>query len=205
MKTVIIHTKSQTDREPNILELFKNYDEITIFNGIVPNWVKDKYDRAVLGCSLSHINIIERNINEKSLLILEDDASLIQENAVHVLSSEVPADAGIIIMGGVDLKNYKAIPYENTIYHEITPPFYGTQAVWYNTELLKNTNFLLNAYKTIASTKIGKDGICLESILMQSLLNTGLKIYKPDKMLYSIIECVSLRTGTTIKPNLSAF
>lgn len=203
MKTFIIHVKSQTDRDQNLIKLLQNYKEVTIYTGESPSWVIEPYDRAVLGCSLSHINIINDNIDEESVLVLENDAEIIQDNISHVLNSPIPDNAGIIIMGGDNVPNYDKNPHNNTIYHQIIPPFFGTQAVWYNTNLLKNTSFVLNAYKVMASSKIGKDGICLESILLQALSKTDLKIYRPDKMLYSAIESTSLRTGTILTPTLS--
>jgi hypothetical protein len=201
MKTFIIHVTSQTDREQNIIDLIKNYEDVTVVKGTVPTWIEDYFSKAVLGCILSHLKIVEKNINEDSVLVLENDALLLPEHVQSVMSSDIPKDAGILILGGDNIPNYKPQCVDNTIYHEIIPPFYGTQAVWYNTVILKNTKFLLNAYKAMTMHKIGKGGICFESVLMNALVETGLKIYRPAKMLYTTIESVSLRTQSVLKPN----
>jgi hypothetical protein len=204
MKTFIIHTKSQVDREANLIQLLQNYDEVTIVSGVIPSWIDNPADKAMLGCSLSHINIVHDNIDQASILVLENDAAIIKENVSYVLNSEIPSDCGVILMGEwPNTTKHNISKYKDTIYHEIQAPFFGTQAVWYNTKLLKNTDFLINSYKVISSNKVGKDGICLESILMQALKNTGLKIYRPDKMLYTTIESISLRTGTIMHASLS--
>ena len=147
MKTFIIHVYSEFERDTNVVKLANSYDEVSIIRGMVPNWVVDPFDRAVLGCSLSHLNILQNYINEENVLILEDDAALLSENVKAVETSEIPEDAGILLLGGDNVPNYNNKNVENTIYHEIYPPFYGTQAVWYNTNKLKKTDFLINCYK----------------------------------------------------------
>jgi len=203
MKTFIIHTFSQDDRINNVLKLASDYNETIITRGIVPSWIDEPFNRAVLGCSLSHLNIVQKYINDDNILILEDDALLLSESVKDIESSEIPDDAGILLLGGDNVQNYSANNVGDTIYHEIFPPFYGTHAVWYNTNKLKNTDFLINAYKSLAMYPVGKNGICYESVLLQGLANTGLKIYRPSTMLYSTIETFSLRNQEITTPNTS--
>jgi len=203
MKTFIIHTYSQSDRNNNIIKLASDYDEVSIIRGIVPEWVKEPFDRAVLGCSLTHLNILQKYINEDNILILEDDAFLLSENVKDIEISQIPEDAGILLLGGDNVPNYNKINVTGTVYHEIHPPFYGTHAVWYNTDRLRNTDFLTNSYKALATNAVGKNGICYESVLLHGLLNTGLKIYRPANMLYSTIEVFSLRNQEITTLNTS--
>lgn len=203
MKTFIIHNYDQSDRDDNVIKLSSNYDEVSIIRGIVPTWIENPFNRAVMGCSLTHLSILHKYINEESILVLEDDACLLPENVKEIENSKIPDDAGILLLGGDNVPNYNNINVNNTVYHEIYPPFFGTHTVWYNTAKLKNTDFLINAYKTLASNSVGETGICYESVLLHGLLNTNLKIYRPANMLYTTIETFSSRNQKIESPNKS--
>jgi hypothetical protein len=201
MKTFIIHVADHTDRDLNVIKLASDYEEVTIIRGIVPEWVEDLYNRSVLGCSLTHLSILEKYIDIDHILILEDDATIIKDNIDKITKSKIPDDAGIILVGGDNVPNYSHTAFKDTIYHEVYPPFFGTQAVWYNMCELRKTNFLVNAYRSLATLPVGRGGICYESVLAQGLNNTGLKIFRPVGMLYSTIPSRSSRDQTITTPN----
>lgn len=204
MKTYIIHDPERRDRNNNVADLCNTFDNTTITHAIIPKWDENNHSKTVRGCSLSHLKILEVNLNyNHPVLILEDDAIIRAHVLPNILSEPVPNDCGAIIMGGDVVNNFKM---GDEFYLEILSPFFGTQAVWYNMTAIAKTPFILEAYKLLASEKIGNDdggvGLCLESILMTAMNRCGLKIYRPRNMLYSTIESFSDRTQTVESPNV---
>jgi hypothetical protein len=75
---------------------------------------------------------------------------------------------------------------------KLESPFRGSCAIWYNTPLLHNHNFLTHAYQILASSGMGDtlnyNGLCYESVLMQALSRCGLYAYRPQTMMFTTIE-----------------
>lgn len=201
MDTYIIHLESRTDRTDNICELLKIFSDASIYQAISPSWVKNDSMRSVLGCSLSHLDIL---YNSKStlVLILEDDAKCLTD----FKSINIPEDAGAIIFGG-------EVPPESVIdgvngYYKISGQYFGSHAVLYNTRILKSNKFFETAYKIIATHKIGSElgcditnvGLCYESILAYALKKINVPLYRPKDMLFTTIDSISSRTNAPMGP-----
>lgn len=206
MEIYIIHEESRIDRSHNVDILCEHFPNAIVFPAISPSWIKDCGVRSVLGCSLSHLEILY-NSKANSVLILEDDAEL-RSDFFNMLDLKVPEDAGSIIFGG-------EIPPENTAcgvgeYSKIIGQYYGSHAVWYNLKYLKSVNFFAIVYKIIATRKIGSEtnnlsddiGICYESILAYTLKLLNISLYRPKSMGFVTIESISQRTNMVMKPRV---
>ena len=206
MEIYIIHEESRIDRLHNVNLLCEYFPNAIVFPAISPSWIKDCGVRSVLGCSLSHLEILCNSV-DNSVLILEDDAKL-RSDVFNMLNLKVPEDAGAIIFGG-------EIPPENTVcgvgeYSKIIGQYYGSHAVWYNLKYLKSVNFFNVVYKIIATHKIGTHtnnpsddiGMCYESILAYTLKLLNISLYRPKSMVFSTIESISQRTNMMMGPRV---
>lgn len=197
MNSVVIHRKERLDRIPAIAALLSHYPQTQVLPAIVPDWEASSHNRAVRGCSLSHLSAVKAFLKpDAPLLVLEDDAAAITPLDL----SNVPADAGILIVGG-DVEEYG----DDIIggWREVLPKFWGTQGVIYMPKLL-NSSFLLDAFEAAASLCLGRNnqgpsiGVCLESLLLTAIEKTGLRIYRPKHMAFSTVESVSDSTGAPL-------
>jgi hypothetical protein len=196
MKTVIIHRSERTDREQFLLPLMRFFKGIKITEAVVPPRNNLPYEQAIVGCSASHLNAILTDLpDNEPLLVLEDDAvldpSLWQQFSQ---SSQIPKDCGAIILGGDGLTESKGD------WTAIDKPFFGSQAVIY-LPVLKKSAFMLNAWRILATSQVGKAtdgsvGLCYESVLMSSLRSCGLSLYRPAVLPFTTAESVSDRTGS---------
>lgn len=197
VNSVIIHRKERLDRIPAIAALLSRYPQTQVLPAVVPDWEASSHNRAVRGCSLSHLSAVKAFLKpDAPLLVLEDDAVAIAPMDL----ADLPADAGILIVGG-DVEDYG----DDIVggWREVFPKFWGTQAVVYLPSLL-NSPFLLNAFEAAASLCLGRNeqgsssGLCLESLLLTSMKRSDLKIYRPQHMAFSTVESVSDSTGAPL-------
>lgn len=184
MKSVVIHRQTRTDRIPLIAALLAAYPGTQILEAKVPVWETNLHNRAMRGCTVSHLSAVRAFLApENPLMVFEDDAVPVDSYDLNL--EAIPHDAGIIIYGG-DAPTYG----ENVSgFREVIPPFFGTQAVLYTPRLLKS-EFLLNALEIAASVCVGiygkTGGLCFESILLKALGPTGLKVYRPNRMGFTV-------------------
>jgi len=175
--SVIIHQDHRQDRKASVMELFKHVGNCRVLEAIAPAWESASSNIAVRGCSLSHLRAL-RIFGASPILVLEDDAEVLPAAYEEWLQTDtLPDDCGAVLLGG-DVEHHTPGPDG---WHEVLPPFWGTQAVAYNTPLLNQTAFLTNAYELIASNQMGPHGggggLCYESILLMALHSAGLKLY----------------------------
>lgn len=190
MNVVVIHRPERTDREKFIISIIRYFKQVSIFDAIVPARGGSQSGRAIAGCSASHLKSISKYMNNDALLVLEDDA-IINEQAFDKIISlkNIPQDCGAIILGA------DGLPEPTNIWTPITARFYGTQAVIYFPAILKS-KFIETAWEILALSNVeGNGAVCYESILLQSIIKNGLKLYRPPLLAVTAGETVSDRSG----------
>jgi hypothetical protein len=203
MKVVIIHRPERTDRIRNIAKLLDIYPDAVIEHAAVPAWVDKPIDKAMRGCTLSHLNCIRKHLTNEPLLVLEDDAVAIPENLAE-LPNTFPANALAVVVGG-DVDQFgDELDYG---FRKVLPKFFGTQAMIYLPSIWQ-TPFLLNAYALTANNHIGHapngGSICFESMLLQSTMGTGKAFYRPRKMCFTTMGDLSDTWNRVDKPRMKA-
>jgi exopolysaccharide biosynthesis predicted pyruvyltransferase EpsI len=191
MEVVIIHRQQRTDRIPIMAGLLNSFPKARILEAKVPLWETDLHSRAMRGCAVSHLSAVKAFLTENNpLLVLEDDAKVLTDLPDL---SKIPSDAGIIVCGG-DINVY-GDDYGSG-FREVLPPFYGTQAVIYLPRLLKS-NYLLNAFERMATAPMGsgEGRVCTESLLLLTAKDSGLKIYRPNNMVFGTVPSLSDSRG----------
>jgi len=200
MEINIIHHPDQLDRKTNVIDLAMLLGEAKVVRAITPTWETHDSPRSVRGCALSHLNSLYNQKTNEPLLVLENDATLHQNIWKELQENKIPDDCGALIIGG-DCENF--IPNDSYFY-KIMSPFYGSHAVWYNTALLRERNFLMHAYQILASSGMGDTdeykGLCYESVLMIALERCGLCAYRPRTMMFTTIESTSTRLNEVMSP-----
>lgn len=174
---VIIHQNHRQDRKASVMDLFHKVGNCRVLEAIAPTWESASSNIAVRGCSLSHLRAL-RIFGASSVLVLEDDAEVLPAAyEAWLQTTALPDDCGAVLLGG-DVEHHSPGPDG---WHEVQPPYWGTQAVAYNMPLLNRTAFLTNAYELLASNQMGPHGsgfgLCYESILLMALHSVGLKLY----------------------------
>lgn len=198
--SVIIHQDHRQDRKASVTELFRKVGNCRVLEAIAPTWESAPSNIAVRGCSLSHLRAL-RIHGDSPLLVLEDDAEVLPAGYEAWLETDaLPADCGAVLLGG-DVEHHS--PAADG-WHEVLPPFWGTQAVAYNTPLLSRTAFLTNAYELLASNQMGPHGsgfgLCYESILLMALHSVGLKLYCRHDHAFTTRTDHSARSGEIEPP-----
>lgn len=198
--SVIIHQNHRQDRKASVMDLFQKVGNCRVLEAIAPTWESAPSNIAVRGCSLSHLRAL-RIAGCSPVLVLEDDAEVLHEAYEEWLqTAALPADCGAVLLGG-DVEHHS--PAADG-WHEVLPPFWGTQAVAYNTPLLNQTAFLTNAYELIASNQMGPHGggfgLCYESILLMALHSVGLKLYCRHDHAFTTRTDHSARSGEIEPP-----
>jgi hypothetical protein len=198
--SVIIHQGHRQDRKASVMDLFKQVGNCRIVEAIAPTWESASSNIAVRGCSLSHLRAL-RLFGGSPILVLEDDAeTLPAAYEAWLQTTSLPADCGAVLLGG-DVEHHAPGPDG---WHEVLPPFWGSQAVAYNTPLLNGTPFLTNAYELLASNQMGPDGngfgLCYESILLMALHSVGLKLYCRRDHAFTTRTDHSARSGEVEPP-----
>ena len=135
------------------------------------------------------------------VLVLEDDAMVMPDAYREWLgTTSLPADCGAVLLGG-DVDHHAPGPDG---WHEVLPPFWGSQAVAYNMPLLNRTPFLLNACELLASNQMGPHGngfgLCYESVLLMALHSVGLKLYCREDHAFTTRPDLSARSGEVEPP-----
>lgn len=199
--SVIIHQAKREDRKPSVIDLFHKVGNCRVFEAIAPTWESAPANIAVRGCSLSHLRALREHGGDQPILILEDDALVMPDAYEAWLQTHtLPADCGAVLLGG-DVDHHAPGPDG---WHEVLPPYWGSQAVAYNLPLLNRTPFLTNAYEIIASNQIGPHGhgfgLCYESILLMALHSVGLKLYCRPDLAFSTQQDTSARSGRIEPP-----
>jgi len=198
--SVIIHQNHRADRKAGVMEIFHKVGNCRVLEAIAPTWETAPSNIAVRGCSLSHLRAL-RLYGDSPVLVLEDDAETLPEAyEAWLRTTALPADCGAVLLGG-DVEHHEPGPDG---WHEVQPPFWGTQAVAYNTPLLNRTAFLTNAYELIASNQMGPHGggfgLCYESILLMALHSVGLKLYCRHDHAFTTRTDHSARSGEIEPP-----
>lgn len=204
-EAVIIHQSSREDRKASVLELFHKVGNCRVLEAVAPLWESAPANVAVRGCSLSHLRALRLHGGSRPLLVLEDDAKVMPSAyGAWLRTTSLPADCGAVLLGG-DVMHHTPGPDG---WHEVLPPFWGTQAVAYNTPLLRKTPFLANALEIIASNQVGPHGngfgLCYESILLMALQSVGLKLHCRTDHAFTTHEDTSARSGKTEPPRSGA-
>jgi len=124
----VIHDGARADRCRNVADLYAAFGaDLAVAPAVFPLWEQDGVTRAVRGCSLAHLFSLDR----------------------------VPADAGIVLLGG---ETESVGPRDAEGWHEVFPKFWGTHAVLYRAALA-GTPFLLNAFSLLASNPVGNGSL----------------------------------------------
>lgn len=191
MVKYIIHRESRNDRKSNVAHLCSKLQDCNIVEALVTDFPENPQGKAIRGCCVSHLGIIKNFLKDEPIMVLEDDADFVNMPNLD----NIPNNAGIILLGGETERHLK---YDDNWY-EILPPFFGTQCVVYYPEYKK---CLLDAYELAATMNLGwgQKTICLESLLLMSLQNSDLKIYRPKTMCFSTLQTLSESTGKIEEP-----
>jgi len=184
----VIHDGSRADRCRNVADLYDALGaELAVAPAVFPLWESDRVTRAVRGCSLAHLFALRECLApDTDVAVFEDDVCEHAEGRRLFSLERVPADAGIVLMGG---ETENVGPRDADGWREVFPKFWGTHAVLYRAALAR-TPFLLNAFSLLASNPVGNapegfTGLCYESVLCMALQGTGLKMVRPEVMPYA--------------------
>jgi len=182
METHIIHCARRTDRIKNIANLMHHFPDAEIYNAQEPLHETSQHNKAMLGCALSHLDVIGKFVKDSPVMVLEDDASF--EGEMPKIYT-APEDATALLLGG-EAYNYGE---DEKGWREIFPKYFGTQAIVY---MPAARECLEKAYRVIAESGLGRQQgakrICFESLL----LNAGMKIYRPSAAVpFSTLEDIS--------------
>ncbi|MBX3740256.1 MAG: polysaccharide pyruvyl transferase family protein [Akkermansiaceae bacterium] len=204
-RAVIIHQSGREDRKASVLELFHKVGNCRMLEAVAPLWESAPANVAVRGCSLSHLRALRLHGGNGPLLVLEDDAKVVPAAYGSWLrTTTLPDDCGAVLLGG-DVAHHTPGPGG---WHEVLPPFWGSQAVVYNTPLLAKTPFLINALEIIASNQVGPHGngfgLCYESILLMALQSVGLKLHCRTDHAFTTHEDTSARSGKIEPPRMAS-
>lgn len=92
------------DRRPD--RWFESSAEFQKIGVFVERWPAILHPRGALGCSMSHLSLMRKNIHRESILIFEDDVEF-RGSMDHVdqAIAEVPDDWELIYFGGVVFPN----------------------------------------------------------------------------------------------------
>ena len=195
-QAVIIHQSGREDRKASVLELFRKVGNCRMLEAVAPLWESAPANVAVRGCSLSHLRALRLHGGNRPLLVLEDDAKVMPAAYQAWLeTTTLPDDCGAVLLGG-DVEHHE--PAADG-WHEVLPPFWGSQAVAYNTPLLGKTAFVTNALEITAANQVGPHGngfgLCYESILLMALQSVGLKLHCRAEHAFTTHEDTSARSG----------
>lgn len=196
MKTAVIHRPERLDRCQNIAALHKLFPNLSLIHAQVPAWESDRMAMAVRGCSLSHLLGVRHLLSDANLIIFEDDAVPF-DRGIEIwnrANPRIPEDAGVVLLGG-ETEQVSG----SGMFRRVCGRFWGTHAVLHTPALAKSS-FLLNAYEILASHPIGvangpQTGLCYESVLLMAVERAGLKVYRPETMLFTTSDSASDRTG----------
>ena len=200
METVfrVIHEGARVDRCRNVADLYGALgDSLRVVPPVFPLWELDAVSRAVRGCSLAHLFAVrECATPDTDVVVFEDDVCEYPEGRRLFSLDHVPADAGIVLLGG---ETESVGPRQEDGWHEVFPKFWGSHAVMYRAALAR-TPFLMNAFSLLASNPVGTApagfvGLCFESVLCMALAGTGLKMYRPEVMPYTTTAGWSARVS----------
>lgn len=197
MQPVIIHIPQAFDRIPAVAGLMKSHPGAKVFPAHLCPW-EPKESGCVRGSSVSHLEAALSVLTKDTpALILEDDAVIRPEAWASFDISQVPVDAGIVLLGS-DTEN--TLPPDDHGYREVLPPNWGAHAVLYMPSLL-NTRFFFDAFRILSSSKIGGNGgLCYESVIHMALKPTGFRLVRPPSMTHTTAIVTSSRTGTELLP-----
>jgi len=184
----VIHDGARADRCRNVADLYAAFGaDLAVAPAVFPLWESDRVTRAVRGCSLAHLFALRECLApDTDVAVFEDDVCEHAEGRRLFSLERVPADAGIVLMGG---ETENVGPRDADGWREVFPKFWGTHAVLYRAALAR-TPFLLNAFSLLASNPVGNapegfTGLCYESVLCMALQGTGLKMVRPEVMPYT--------------------
>lgn len=202
MRTAVIHRPERLDRCKAVGALHDAFPDLALIVAQVPEWEQDKSARAVRGCSLSHLLGVRHFLTpDAPALIFEDDAVAYAPGvaAWETVKDRIPADAGIVLLGG---ETEQVSPSGE--FREVLGKYWGTHAVLYMPALTRSP-FLVEAYALLASRPVGQPsagqlGLCYESVLLQAVYRSGLKVYRPEVMAYTTLESLSERDGVVAPP-----
>jgi len=202
---VVIHQSSRHDRKEGVMELFRKVGNCRMLEAVAPLWESAPANVAVRGCSLSHLRALRVHGGDGALLVLEDDAKVMPAAyEAWLQTTKLPEDCGAVLLGG-DVQHHTPRPDG---WHEVLPPYWGSQAVVYNTPLLQGTDFLTNALEITASNQVGPHGngfgLCYESILLMALQSVGLKLYCRTDHAFTTHEDMSARSGQVEPPRMAS-
>jgi len=197
-KSVIIHQSHRKDRYPGALR--SALGNCQMQEALCPTWESSRENISVRGCSLSHLHALRHHGQDgKPILILEDDAEIIPAHYQEWLDiDDLPPDCGAVLLGG-NVHGFTAST-KHPGWYEVHGTFWGSQAVVYNQPLLKDSDFLVNAYIYLASNQIGPagkgTGLCYEYVLRMALQSSGLKLYCRERHAFTTREELeSTRSG----------
>lgn len=198
MRVYIIHNPHRLDRARCIADLFDLHPGMKLQPSITLPWETDKHDAAIRGCSLAHLEALTAGPPD-DILILEDDAIPIKDGLAlwDMVKDHIPRNAGVVVLGG----ETEAVSGSNEWgFRKVLPPLWGSHAILYRKNLLESS-FITNAYKILATQKVGKAvpgasvGLCYESVIIQAVARAGLDIIRPSHMVYATKESTSDRSG----------
>lgn len=204
VRAMVIHQGLRMDRKENVLRMFKDVGNCGVLEALAPDWGTPA-DRAVRGCSFSHLLAVKWHLasDVKWLLVLEDDAVALptfREEFLNLNPDDIPKDCLALVIGG-DCENF--VPSEGK-FLKLRPPFWGTQAVVYNMDLVRKTEWLYQALFLGGMRQLGPDagsnGICYESLLMLSAQAMGQYCYRMRNMSFTTMGGFSARSQTDEVP-----
>lgn len=191
-----IHSLKRLDRNANIEALFRDLPAMQVHSAFHPLTNEEPVSRGIRGCTLSHIQILEKATGP--CLVLEDDACFSKPDKSRFMTMDItfPEGVGAILVGG---EVATRVPLPSGLEQVITP-FFGTHGVIYNTALLKERGFINEVNRLLAMATLGTNGMCYEGILFVALDRIGLKLACYDRMFFNTIFSFSDRTGEPMAP-----
>lgn len=196
MRSFVIHKSDRTDRQGMVNALIRSYKAQPV--EAVVGFGEDADARAVRGCALSHLSIIERAMSQLDVCAVFEDDAIPATCDEPFGPAALPDDCGALLVGG----HAPRAVYHSPGLFQIIGRYQGTHAVVYNLKALKRTPFLLHAYRMLAGTKCGSmDGVIFESVLLSSLHSSGLKLLRLENMPFATNNLASDR-GTSAPETL---
>lgn len=197
IRTTIIHRPERTDREPRVLELMRSLRDVRILDAVVASKCANQKERAVYGCSASHLVAFTETPAGVPALVVEDDAVLDWAALQEVFKVQpLPGDCGAVLLG-----HGQHLPEPSGAWTPVEKPFFATQAVLY-LPALKQRGFLEAAWRILAMNALTNPdlSLCYESILLKAVRACGLRLYRPTVLPFDTAESVSDRTDRTEPP-----
>jgi len=196
-KVSIIHRPERRDREPSLIALLRQFRDARILDAVVATKCATQIERAVYGCSASHLIAVADTPANVSALVLEDDA-VADLTAFQQLGKlpEIPADCGAVLLG-----HGQKLPKPTGAWTPVDGPFYATQAVLY-LPILRQRGFLEAAWRILAMNALTNPDLtlCYESILLSAVRACGLRLYRPPVLPFDTTESMSDRTDVVEPP-----